>query len=63
MKVLDRKVIHSFDDDPIAIPMVKISLGTNYMTGTEIIRWVTERELDRWENNKTRTDERNCTVK
>lgn len=60
MKVLDRKVIHSFDDDPIAIPMVKVSLGMNYMTGTEIIRWVTEREL---ENNKTRTDERNCTVK
>ena len=56
MKVLDRKVIHSFDDDPIAIPMVKISLGMNYRTGTEIIRWVTERELDRWEDNKTRTD-------
>ena len=63
MKVLDRKVCYSFDDDPIAIPMVKISLGMNYRTGTEIIRWVTERELDRWENNKTRTDECNCTVK
>ena len=60
MKVLDRKVCYSFDDDPIAIPMVKISLGMNYRTGTEIIRWVTEREL---ENNKTRTDERNRTVK
>lgn len=60
MKVLDRKVCYSFDDDPIAIPMVKVSLGMNYMTGTEIIRWVTEREL---ENNKTRTDECNCTVK
>ena len=60
MKVLDRKVCYSFDDDPIAIPMVKISLGMNYRTGTEIIRWVAEREL---ENNKTRTDERNCTVK
>lgn len=56
MKVLDRKVCYSFDDDPITIPMVKISLGMNYRTGTEIIRWVTERELDRWEDNKTRTD-------
>ena len=43
MKVLDRKVCYSFDDDPIAIPMVKISLGMNYRTGTEIIRWDKER--------------------
>lgn len=57
MKILDRKVCYSFDDDPIAIPMVKISLGMNYRTGTEIIRWVSERELDdRWTNNKTRAD-------
>lgn len=57
MDILDRKVCYSFDDDPIAIPMVKISLGMNYKTGTEIIRWVAERELDDgWTNNKTRAD-------